>query len=120
MNWGCQQPHVRPMRMRSGRDECLLRDDHVGPDVHMVLIVKPDAFADPSPITNVQLPGKLYSCSRSKYYVSADIRSEHAKNFYPQGRTDLPRVCDEDQFHRRPEEDHCPRLVPRGTLARRL
>jgi len=64
------------MRMGASRQEGFLGDDHVVPNVNVVLVMKPDTFTDPRISTDVQLPWKSHSGSRPENYSSLNLRTE--------------------------------------------
>jgi hypothetical protein len=79
-----------------------LGDRDIVGDVNMVLIVKPNSFANPRVASNVEFPGKLDPSSRSKDNSGGNFCSEKSKGSNAQSRTYLPGVRDEEQLDKRP------------------
>jgi hypothetical protein len=100
-----------------GGKESFLRYRNIVTDVNVILIVKPDTFADPASIFDVKLPREFHPGSRSKYYGFAYSSSEGTKSGDPHDRTYLPRVRDEQEFHHGPEVDHETGTIPSFTTA---
>lgn len=90
--------------MTPRRDEGLLRDHDIMADSHLVLVVEPDAFADPAAGAYFELPGKLDPRSRAEDDSRTDLCAEHAQHATTQTRADLPGVRHEQQF------EHCPEI----------
>lgn len=106
--------------MTSSGYKGFLRDDNIAPNSDLVLIVDPDALANPTSITDTEFPRKLHARSGAKDYVSADVGTKQPQYLDPQSGTYLPRIGDEDEFHDRPEVNDYFGAAPRFTLSRRL
>lgn len=89
-----------------------LRNNDVGADVHMVLIVKPNSLANPRVVPNVKLPRKLHSSSWTEYDTMTDFCSEKPQDTHAQSGANLPRIRDEQEFSDCPQVDDSYRPVP--------
>lgn len=72
------------------------------PNVDVILVVKPDAFTDPASVSNMKFPRKFHAGMGSENNILANLRTKEPENPNTNGRTDLPRVCDENQLDERP------------------
>jgi colanic acid biosynthesis glycosyl transferase WcaI len=113
------QGHVAAKCVRAGGDEGALRNDDVGPDVDLSLIVNPDSFADPAAVTDAELPREPDSKARSQQHPFTDLRAEGAQDASPNTRADLPWISNEQQLANRPQVHDGRRAIPGRPLSRR-
>jgi colanic acid biosynthesis glycosyl transferase WcaI len=102
----------------SGGEKRLLGHDDIVPDMDVVLIVKPDALADPAVTPDVKLPRKPDAGSRTEHDSVRDLGAEHPQDSDAKPRADLPRVRHEEQLDCRPQEHDRSGSVPGRPLAR--
>lgn len=76
--------------MTSSRQERLLRDNHVATNGDQVLIMKPNALADPRTVPYYELPWELDPGSWAENDAFPNLCAKEAEYRNAQPRTNLP------------------------------
>ncbi|WP_345035382.1 hypothetical protein [Arthrobacter methylotrophus] len=84
--------------MTSSCNEGVLRQYYVRAHLNVVLVVNPHPLANPSSISYFKFPRKSNARSGAVDNAGSNFCSKQTENAYPQGRTDLPRIRDKEQF----------------------
>lgn len=110
--------HISSVRMASRCDEGLLGHHGIVTEDDLVLVVYPDALANPGPVTDLQLPREFDSRPRPEDDVATDVGAKQAKHSDPELRTYLPCIRYEQQFRDSPQIDHRLWSTPTTALTR--
>jgi len=89
------QCHVGAEGVCAGCQKAFLAHHDIAADLDPVLVVDPDALADPGPRAHRELPRKLHPEPRTHDDVLTDLGAEKAKHAHPNVRADLERVGDQ-------------------------